>query len=324
MRFRTEIKIVRHEHPIEHDEKILTIGSCFAQNIGEYFIKSKMDALVNPFGVLYNPVSVLNSVKLLTGKIAFGEDDLIYDQGEWHSFYHHSDFSHHDKKVVMSKIKDRLELAREFTEKAKRVIFTFGSSYVYEFQETGIIVSNCHKITTEKFNRYRLSEMQVSEAIRNIIQEINTLNNNCEFIFTVSPVRHWKDGAVENQLSKSTLLLAVNELVQNNTNCNYFPSYEIMMDDLRDYRFYKADLVHPNNIATDYIWERFSESMMSAECREIIKAVEVISRAKTHRVRNPESDKHKEFAKSTLVKIKELQNKYPHIDFTEEEKYFTP
>jgi hypothetical protein len=322
MKFRTEIDIVQHDNPIEHSEKILTIGSCFAQNIGNYFVDAKMDAMINPFGVLYNPVSILNSVKLLSGKIKFSEDELIYDQGEWHSFYHHSDFSHHDKTQVIKKIKDGLELTREFMKKASRVIFTFGTSYVFEFYETGIIASNCHKIDPKQFKRYRLSQAKVSEAIKNTVREVTALNNNCEFILTVSPVRHWKDGAAENQLSKSTLLLAVNETVQNHANSSYFPSYEIMMDDLREYRYYESDLVHPNKIATDYIWEKFSESMMSANCRKIIKDTEAITRARTHRVRNPESEKHKQFMKAALEKIKELQAKYPHIDFTEEEKYF--
>ncbi len=323
MKFRTEIDLIEHDNPIEHNDKILTIGSCFAQNIGEYFINAKMNASVNPFGVLYNPISILNSIKLLTGKIQFSEDELINDQDEWHSFYHHSDFSHHDKNLVINKIKDGLESTREFISKASRIIFTYGTSYVFEFYETGIIASNCHKIDRKKFKRYRLSQGKVSEAIKNTLEEIAGLNNNCEFIFTVSPVRHWKDGAVENQLSKSTLLLAVNEIVKNNSSCSYFPSYEIMMDDLREYRFYASDLVHPNTIATDYIWEKFSESMLSAECRKIIGEVEAISRAKAHRVRNPESGKHRQFIEATLEKIKELQARYPHIDFSEEEKHFT-
>lgn len=323
MKFRTEIEIPQHHNPINHSEKILTIGSCFAQNIGEYFINGKLDVLVNPFGVLYNPVSILNSVKLLTGSIKFTEEDLVYDQGEWHSFYHHTDFSHHEKNVVLKNINDSLESTSEFIRNANRVIFTYGSSYVYELYESGIIASNCHKIDSGKFKRYRLSAGKVREAIRSALDEILTLNKNCEFIFTVSPVRHWKDGAIDNQLSKSTLILAVNEIVKNNPRCIYFPSFEIMMDDLRDYRYYESDLVHPNKSAKDYIWEKFSESMMSENCREIVKEVENISRAKSHRVRNPDSDKHKQFITATLAKIKELTSKYPHIDFSEEKNYFS-
>jgi hypothetical protein len=324
MKLRTEIEIPRHNHPIDHSGKILTIGSCFAQNIGEYFRNGKMDSMVNPFGVLYNPVSILNSVKLLTGTVKFSADDLVYDQGEWHSFYHHSDFSHHDKNAVLAKINDGLQATLEFIKHADRIIFTYGSSFVYELYESGIVASNCHKIDPKKFKRFRLSAGKVREAIRSAINEITTLNENCEFILTVSPVRHMRDGAVDNQLSKSTLLLAVSEIVSNNPKCAYFPSYEIMMDDLRDYRFYEPDLVHPNKVAQDYIWERFSESMMSETCRKILKEVEAVTRAKTHRVRNPESDKHKQFLHATLDKIKELKSKYPHIDFSEEEKYFSP
>jgi len=245
MKFRTEINLDKSKHPIDHDEKIVTIGSCFAQNIGEYFEHFRFNVMCNPFGVLYNPISSFNSFNLARDKKTFTRGDLIESNGEWHSFYHHSDFSHHDHKICLEKINSGLKATFDFLSKTDVIIITYGTTYVYRHIEQNIVVSNCHKIPANEFEHYRLSLDETKKVIEQTINLLKAANKNIRIIFTVSPVRHWKDGAVNNQLSKSTLLLAVDKIVKSNKNCEYFPSYEIVMDDLRDYRFFDSDLLHP-------------------------------------------------------------------------------
>ena len=318
MEFRTEINIPQSKIQFEHSDKILAIGSCFAENISGYFNYYKFNILENPFGVLYNPVSIYNSLKLtIKGKL-FTKEDLFFDQSEYHSFYHHSDFSHHDANACIKQINDNFKITKEFLKNCDKLIISYGTSYVFNHKEKDIIVSNCHKIPQKEFTRFRLSIEEVIDYTQRIIDQIKILNPKLKIIFTVSPVRHWKDGAVDNQLSKSTLLLAVNEIVNKNDNCEYFPSYEIMMDDLRDYRFYAEDLIHPNKIATDYIWKKFSENHFTDACFKIMTEVKKIVQAATHRPRNTKSEQHQIFLKNQISSIEKFQKKYSHLDFKKE------
>ncbi len=323
MKFRTEITPKSPDFIIEHSNSIVTFGSCFAENISEYFRYYKFNTLENPFGVLYNPVSIKNALLLLAEKKVFLPDDLIYHQDEYHSFYHHSDFSHHDSTVCLESINSGLENTSSFMRKGDTIIITFGTAYIYKHIDKGIVVSNCHKIPAKDFERRRLSLPEIKKEIETIIELTNRLSPNGKIIFTVSPVRHWKDGAIENQLSKASLLLAISEIIKENANCHYFPSYEIMMDDLRDYRFYNDDLLHPNKIAVDYIWEKFSSSCFSQECLDLLPRIEKIVRAKEHRIRNPHSEQNIKFVKATLRKIEELTKEYPYINWSEEKDYFS-
>ena len=322
MKFRTEINLDKSKHPIDHDEKIVTIGSCFAQNIGECFVHFRFNVMCNPFGVLYNPISILNSFNLVLDKKVFTQEDLIKSNSEWHSFYHHSDFSHHDPKVCLDKINNGLKATSEFVREANVIIITYGTAYVYRHIEQNIVVSNCHKIPANEFEHYRLSLDKTKRAIEQTINLLKAANKNIKIIFTVSPVRHWKDGAVNNQLSKSTLLLAADKIVKSNKNCEYFPSYEIVMDDLRDYRFFDSDLLHPNRIATDYIWEKFSSTILSDNCLSTMNEVEKIVKSREHRVRNVKSENHQAFIKANIEKIKMLREKHPHLNLSEDESYF--
>jgi len=323
MKFRTEIEIEKSSNPIEHDNRLITIGSCFAENIAEYFRKYRFNILANPFGVLYNPISIYNSLKLASEKKEFKQSDLIFDQSEWHSFYHHSDFSHHDVNVCLDKINSGIKNTNSFLQQSDVIIITYGTAFVYRHKTKEIIVSNCHKIPSNEFDRFRLTLDQTKEAIKNTIALLKTINNDVTIIFTVSPVRHWKDGAAENQISKSILLLAVNDAVSRENKCEYFPSYEIVMDDLRDYRFYEADLFHPNKLATDYIWDKFSDSILSENCKTIMNEVEKIATGRNHKVRNKFSERHQNFLKAQIDKIKTLEEKYPHLNMIDDENYFT-
>ncbi len=322
MKFRTEIEIDKSLLSIEHNNKILTIGSCFAENIAEYFKAARFNVLGNPFGVLYNPISIYNSLLFAVEKRKFSESDLIYNQSEWHSFYHHSDFSSHDKEVVLNSINASIKSTNSFLKSADIIILTFGTSYVFKHLEREVVVSNCHKIPQKEFSHFRLTLSKTIDTIKKTLLAIKSINPKINFVFTVSPVRHWKDGANNNQLSKANLLLAINEIVNSESNSFYFPSYEIMMDDLRDYRFYNSDLVHPNKMATDYIWEKFTTSFCSDKCMQIIKEVSKIVSARNHRVRNLHSDEHQKFAVSMIDKIEILQSKYNNLKLNDDLDYF--
>ena len=322
MKFRTEINLDKSLHPIEHDNKILTIGSCFAQNIGEYFEHYRFNAICNPFGVLYNPISILNSFNLALDRKEFKKKDLIESGAEWHSFFHHSDFSHHDPNVCLEMINKGIISTFEFLKSTDVVIITFGTAYVYRHIEKDLIVSNCHKIPSKEFEHYILSLAETKRVVTKTVNLLKSVNSKIKILFTVSPVRHWKDGGSNNQISKSTLLLAVNEFVSSNENCEYFPSYEIVMDDLRDYRFYAEDLLHPNKLATDYIWKKFSKAMLSENCLATMNEVGKIVKSREHKVRNPKANTHQAFVKSNIEMIETLQKKHPHLDLSKDELYF--
>ncbi len=320
MEFRTEIKLDNSPFQINHQDNIISIGSCFADNIGYYFEKYRFNVIKNPFGVLYNPASIYNSLNLIYENKIFTEHDLIFDQEEWHSFYYHSSFSSHNSKQVLDNINYNQLQLKSFLPKTDIAIITFGTSIVYEYKETKNIVSNCHKIPAGNFNKIKLTLDEVAAYIKKIIYLLKTFNNNIKIIFTVSPVRHWKDGAVDNHISKSILLLAITSLLDDNI--MYFPSYEIMMDDLRDYRFYKQDMIHPNETAVEYIWEKFSSIMFNKNCIDLIYKVEQLNNAKNHRPRNCKLEKHQLFLQQQLKNIDELIKKYPHLKLDEDIKYF--
>lgn len=322
MHFRTEINIEKFQLKINHFDNILTIGSCFAENMAEYFKQNRFNVLGNPFGVLYNPISIYNSLKFVIEKREFRESDLIFYQGEWHSFYHHSNFSDHQKNKILENINMGIENTTRFLNSANFLIITFGTSYVYKFLANGIIVSNCHKIPQKEFAHFMLNSEETVKNIKNIVEMVGKFNPKIKFIFTVSPVRHWKNGAHNNQLSKANLLLAIDEVIKSKNNCSYFPSYEIVMDDLRDYRFYESDLIHPNKIATDYIWEKFSNSIFSGECLQVINEISKVVTARNHRVRNINSSEHQKFVKSIIAKIELLNANYSHLNLENDLKYF--
>ncbi len=322
MKFRTEINVNNSPITIEHSNAIFTIGSCFAENIANYFETNKFNTLGNPFGVLYNPISIYNSLKFAVGRKQFNETDLVFNQSEWHSFYHHSSFSHHDKDVVLQNINNSVSAIHSFLKTADLIVITLGTSYVYQHLEKKIVVSNCHKIPQKEFSHSRLSLAETTETIRKTIELIKSINPDAKFILTVSPVRHWKNGATNNQLSKANLLLAIDEVINSEQNTFYFPSYEILMDDLRDYRFYNQDLIHPNKIATNYIWGKFTSSLCSTNCLQLMKNISKITAAKDHRVRNINSEEHKKFVKSIIAKIEMLQKTHKHLLLHEELDYF--
>ncbi len=322
MDFRTEIKLAKSQTDINYSDKIITFGSCFAENIGEYFNRYRFNVLPNPFGVLYNPVSIYNAIKRTVKGAQFTPEEIVYNQEEWHSFYFHSDFSTPDKDKLLENINSITNKTLQYLKEASFVVITYGTAFVYRYNETGKIVSNCHKIPAKQFTRELLDMETVTDSISNTVELLNKINPSLKIIFTVSPVRHWKDGAIDNMRSKSILLLAIHEIVSSKENCTYFPSFEIMMDDLRDYRFYENDMLHPSSTAVKYIWEKFGDVFFTSKTREIMTKAFKIDKARMHRVKNKNSDSYKKFVMRTIKQIEELTKVEASINLISDMDYF--
>lgn len=320
MEFRKVIDIPKSELLIGYEDKLMLFGSCFAENIGSRLLANKFDVDVNPFGVLYNPLSIKQAIELLLDEREFSSNDLFFDKGLYHSFFHHSSFSTVSSGEMLRDINESCIKSSQQLRSANILLVTFGTSYVFREKETGSIVANCHKLPASHFDRFRLSVHEIVESWNELIVRLRQENPSVQILFTVSPIRHWKDGAHGNQLSKSILLLAIEELMQAHEGIFYFPSYELLLDELRDYRFYSEDMIHPNNMAVEYIWERFEETFFGDITLALIKEWAKISKAISHRPFNENTEEHKDFLRQTLLKLKNLRKKYPYFDSNLEEQ----
>jgi len=311
--FITKVKIPESPAKITYENSILTLGSCFAESIGTKLKDAYFTADINPFGVLYNPVSVKNSLYFLLTNKEFTKEDLFYDNTLWHSFMHSSLFSDVSAEKCLQKINSQLAKSRIFLQKTNFLFITFGTAWVYKHVETEDVVSNCHKLVSKNFVRYRLSVEDIVNDYKELISYINLQIPDLQIIFTVSPIRHWKDGAHENNISKSTLLLAIDSLQSQFENISYFPAYEIQLDELRDYRYYAADMLHPSEIAINYIWERFSDCFFSAETTKIKDELKQLKSDILHKPLHPESENYKRFLENIEIKKKKLMKRYPFL-----------
>lgn len=319
MEFRTLIDLPVGLPPITHAGRILLMGSCFAENIGLRLAEAKFQIDVNPFGILYNPFSISAVlVEILKGK-EYKEEDLFFYKDLWHSPMHHGSFSASTSEETLRNINHRLHQARRSIQELDWLILTFGTAYVYEQKETGRVVSNCHKLPENHFNRRLLSVDEIVSEYTSLITSMAARNPKLKILFTVSPIRHIRDGMHANQLSKSTLLLAIDRLQQLFPDCVfYFPSYEIVLDELRDYRFYADDMLHPSPLAIIYLWNRFSETFFAAETKDVISSVEDIGKDLAHKPFHPESEAYQRFLGQIVLKIERLNGKYPYLDFQKE------
>jgi hypothetical protein len=320
--FRTIVQIEKTADPIAVDSGVLFIGSCFAGNIGQMMADARFPTLVNPYGMLYNPLSVASAVDSIMEKRMVSEDDLVERDGLWHSFMHHGHFSHPDLPTALANINSATELAHHFLLNAQYVIVTFGTGYVYEHKLEQRVVANCHKFPDFDFNRYLLEPDEIIDIWKELIVRLRVYNPSIKIIFTVSPVRHWKDGAHGNQVSKSVLILAIDKLVHLFDKVNYFPAYEIVMDELRDYRFYDAAMMHPNNVAVEYVWQRFCQTFLSTDAQSFLKEVSKIIKARQHKPSGHPTTSYHSFVQQTLEKIIDLSRRYPSACLTEDEKWF--
>ena len=316
MQFTTKIPIPKNHFPIDYDSKILLLGSCFAENIGNKFEYFKFQSTTNPFGIIFNAVSLKKLIRRAVENKKYTENDIFFHNELWHCYEVHSELSNPDKEEFLSNLNSILESTHRHITLLTHCIITLGTSWIYRNIETNEIVANCHKVPQKHFTKELLSISQTEESLQNIITLIHSVNPNCHFIFTVSPVRHIKDGFTENALSKAHLIAALHKAITlHPSSITYFPSYEIMMDELRDYRFYAEDMLHPNQTAIDYIWEQFVTSTISEESLSLMIEIESVQKSLAHKPFNPNSESHQKFVNHLDLKIKTIQNQYPFIKF---------
>ena len=315
MQFTTKIPINRFQNTISYESKIWSLGSCFAENISEKFNYFKFQNISNPFGIIFNPVSLEKLVNRIVNQIAFTEKDIFLHNDLWHCYEVHSELSNPDKEVFLNTLNKILTVTHSQIDLLTHCLITYGTSWVYRNNASGEIVANCHKVPQKQFTKELLSVETIEKSITNIVSLVHQINKKVQFIFTVSPVRHIKDGFVENNISKANLISALHSSLFHLLTSSYFPSYEILLDELRDYRFYKEDMLHPNQVAIDYIWKRFRESTISENAFEIITEVETIQKALAHKPFNPDSESHLKFIENTQRKISNLQSRLPHVKF---------
>jgi hypothetical protein len=316
MNFTTKIPIQKYEHAITYDSKIMLLGSCFAESMGGKFQYFKFHSTTNPFGIIFNPVSLAKMVERCVQKNYFTEDDIFYHNEIWHCFEVHSELSNPDKDVFLNSLNEIIDLTHTQLNDSTHIIITLGTSWVYRNIETKQIVANCHKVPQKLFSKELLSPEIIAQSIESILFTISVLNPNCKCIFTVSPVRHLKDGFSENTLSKAHLIAALHKTITHYPSpINYFPSYEIMMDELRDYRFYAEDLLHPNPTAIDYIWIQFQENYISESVFGLMNEICEVQRALQHRPFNPNTESHLKFLADLKTKMTTLKKKLPFVSF---------
>ncbi|MCK9310776.1 MAG: GSCFA domain-containing protein [Bacteroidales bacterium] len=322
MEFRTAIPLQISDFHLAHTDKMMILGSCFAENIGLMLKESGFQVSLNPFGVLYNPASVGTALHRLLQNQPFRKEELVEHDCFYHSFSHHSSFSGTDPKSTLEKINTAFNQAVVDLKDATCLIITFGTSWVYTLPSTDQIVANCHKMPEEYFLRRRLTVNEIEYFYIELLEMLLQAKPDLKVLFTVSPIRHMKDGVHENTLSKSTLHLAIEGLCESFDHVFYFPSYELLMDDLRDYRFYAEDMVHPSAIAQRYIWNYFSDTCFTKSTKEIVRQVQQIRKAMEHKPFHPEDEAYKRFAKKNIAILELLAIKAPEIDLNEERHFF--
>ena len=320
MQFTTKIPIQKSNFPIDYDSKIMLLGSCFAENMGEKFEYFKFQTIVNPFGIIFNPVSLEKLIRRSIEKRKFTENDIFFHNDLWHCFEVHSELSNSDKDVFLESLNDLISSTNKKLSDSTHIIITLGTSWVYRLRQAQSdsdgVVANCHKVPQKEFTKELLSIQQIEESIESIISLVHSVNPNCKFIFTVSPVRHIKDGFIENTLSKAHLISAIHKIINHHPLPNtYFPAYEIMMDELRDYRFYGEDMLHPNQTAIDYIWIQFFQNYISESEFGLMNDICSIQKGLKHRPFNPNTESHQKFLEATKIKIGKIQEKLQHIHF---------
>lgn len=319
--FRTELTIERPRPFIDHSESGFLAGSCFSENISRKLREAKFRVASNPMGVLFNPMSIHSMFAALVEGKVFAADDVQCDgSGLWFSWSHHGSFSGMDRDKVLEDMNEAAAEGANALERASYVIVTFGTAWIYRLAATGAVAANCHKQPAEMFTRHRLS---VEEIVAAYSELLDGVLRDKKVIFTVSPVRHLKDGFAENSLSKSILRVAIAELVEKYDNADYFPALEIVCDDLRDYRFYAADMVHPSAVAVDYIWEKFTQYAMPPATTTLLPRIDKLVRAAEHRVMNPESAANAAFREKMRHYAAELQREHPELDLRAEIEYFS-
>ncbi|MGB7392858.1 MAG: GSCFA domain-containing protein [Pricia sp.] len=336
MKLQTQIPLDQAANQIGYDNQLLLLGSCFVENMGKKLEYFKFRQLRNPFGILFHPLAIEQLVSGAVREEFYSESDIFQHDGLWHCFDAHSELSDPSSENLLASLNDGLKATRKQISKASHIIITLGTAWVYKHLDSGGIVANCHKVPQKEFSKELLPIAEIAASLRRSIQLMQSVNPNVLIIFTLSPVHHLKDGFIQNQRSKAHLISAVHQVMQDlgtssdraadQTNSEltepktnglpvYFPSYEIIMDELRDYRFYERDMLHPNQLAIDYIWEKFRHVWISKDAQPTMEKVEEIRKGLRHLPFHPESEQHLTFRKSLETKIFNLKAQYPFMDF---------
>ncbi len=306
MKLKLEFEVGQYTSPIDIKDQIILLGSCFSENIGLKLQEYKFQSLVNPFGIIYNPHSIL---KLISQSINETDEVLTVKSGDvYYDWDAHSQISSLDEKELLQTSQNTRKLLRSWIKDSSWLIITPGTSWIYELKSTGQIVANCHKVPGKSFNRRLLTSDEIRQQFNEVHREIKKVNANIKWLFTVSPVRHVRDGLIENNISKSILIQSIYDITSDYDNCFYFPSYEIVIDELRDYRFYEDDFIHPNKLALDFIWEKFSAAMFSKETNQFVKEWTKIKKSLGHRPFNMTSASHKKFINETISQLEKLRH----------------
>ncbi len=322
MELRAVLKPNRLPFQITHHDKILTLGSCFSENIGERFLNYKFDIEINPFGQQYNPHSIAKGISRLINNDFYQKDELFEFAEQFHSWDFHSDYSRSTAEQALIAMNQSFEKARIQLLKANYLFITFGTAHLFRHIQSATDVSNCHKISGSQFSKRYLKTSEIVTLMTEAINQIRQVNPNCKILFTVSPVRYLAFGFEENNLSKSYLISAVHELCENMSDSYYFPAYELVMDDLRDYRFFTEDFLHPNRMATQYVWENLANVLMSDSTRGLCAEIDKVLTAANHRPRNPLSNAHRSFLTKFLKLAEQLELSHSYLNFNSEKALF--
>ena len=322
MNFKLAFDFPSISEPINYSDEIFLIGSCFAENIHYKLKHYKFQSYCNPAGILFNPLSIATCLNNIVNSIAITKDQIFEHQGVWYSWQHHGSIAAASEVELAQMIDHENNLAFTKLSKAKFLIITLGSAYIYELIQGNLLVANCHKIQASNFNKKLLGIEEISLAFETMINGLKKINPTIQILFTISPVRYIRDGLNQNNLSKATLHLAVQKILKQHQNCYYFPAYEIVIDELRDYRFFERDFMHPNQLAIDYVWQRFTETCFDKKTAIYLEDLNPILTAKNHRILHQKSNTHLQFKKTMYEKCMQFLTKYPAIDLNEELNYF--
>ncbi len=323
MDFHLRFPIQVFSKKIHYSHQLFFMGSCFAENIGQTMENYKFNVLMNPNGVLYNPASIALALRRVIHNKAMNDSQLVFANDCWNSWEHHSRFSKPDKVQCLTEINNSIINGHQKLQQTEWLFITFGSAFVYQLNSTGELVGNCHKIPQKEFTKKLLTVAEIMSDYTKLLKELTAINNNLKVVFTVSPVRYIRDGVVENNISKARLIEAVHNLIAENNNTFYFPAYELVIDDLRDYRFYKSDLVHPNEQAIDYVFEKLMDAVFDQETKNIFEKIKDIITAKEHRPFNKDTEAYQRFKATYLARCLTLNKDYKYINLDAEIACFT-
>lgn len=317
--FRTPIHFEKSAFNIDHPQSILALGSCFSQHIGEKLAHAKFPVSINPFGTLFDPVSIHRLLKI--SNLEIDEEELIYHQGYWHAVSYHGSFKNKSKEFLTDKIESLKVDVKNGLKNSSVLMLTYGTAHVWKMKEKNKIVGNCHKLPGDLFYRQLLTPEQIGKVLFESFSALKKYSPHLKIILTISPVRHLKMGMIENQLSKSVLRFAVSELIHKIPDIYYFPAYEIMMDDLRDYRFYAADMIHPSDTAIQYIFDGFKSVFFTEETIERVKAWENFRKSMNHNAFDKDNEQWKRYKQKCYTQLIQFKKDFPMLDWKEEEQF---